>query len=397
MTDRLAIIHIGIPKTGTTSIQQVLKIKRNELVNQRAAYARSPGSSAHALLTAACAGGPYRKKDWVWDGIAPKLRLEQFHAALAHEMNGLPGDVDRVIFSDERLSAKLQTPEQIGRLRELLQPYFTRFAIIVYLRRQDTLMASNYTQMLRVGMLKDPATVLDELPKLPYFHYDKLLASWAGGFGAAAIQPRLYERDAGGKFDSVDDFLSACGVQLDFPASERARSANPSISTAGQSILRDEGRLLKQRIGAKPAIHEPAWGAITRAVTDVLPGKGWVPTRDEASHFMKLFEDGNEDVRRRYFPDRAHLFSGDFSSLPDATHAPTDRELYEAACKALVESAVVLIKRQRRADWQERLAEKGVLKKPPHLAINDEVEANDAARGLDATQALRTGLGSSRP
>jgi hypothetical protein len=373
VTDRLAIIHIGTPKTGTTSIQLALKSIRNELPAQGAVYPRSPGSSGHMLLTAACADGPHRAGDFVWDGIRPALRLAQFRAAFTHEMTNLPAQVDRVIFSDERLSTALQTSEQIGRLKTMLQPYFERFVVIVYLRRQDTLMASQYTQMLRSGMLQEPITLFDDVATRHYYSYDELLGAWEAVFGRAAVQPRIYERDASHDFDSVDDFLTACGLHFDGAALSRERAANQSINVAGQTILRETGRLLKERAGGKPEIHNLAWRAMTRAATQVLAGTGWTPTREEAMHFAEMFTGSNENVRRRYFPDRASLFSTDYSALPSAAPTATERELLDAACRTLVEALMVQIKRERRSEWQAKLAAKGDLKKPPHLAINQEI------------------------
>ncbi len=343
--DREAIIHIGTPKTGSTSLQQVLRTRRRDILAQGAMFPRSPGpgsGSIHRFLTYAAEGGKYRPADESWEGVPPEQRLAQFFAEFAAEMAACPAHVDRVIFSHELMSGALQTRAQIDRLRDILAPYFTRFRIVVYLRRQDTLLASQYSQVLRKGMLNDPSTLFSNENNLKVHQYDKLLAAWAEVFGETAIVPRIYERGPQGNFDSAADFLAVCGLSLTMEGEDHRR--NSSINTAGQVLLRQIGLILQQRDGPRIA-NNPDWRAAKRAINRALTGAGWTPTRDEAMAFMVQYAAGNEAVRRRYFPDRASLFSDDFSSLPVERREPSGEEYVQAASLALLEA----LKLQRRA------------------------------------------------
>jgi hypothetical protein len=375
--DREAIIHIGTPKTGSTSIQQVLRNRRRDILAQGALFPRSPGPGAggiHSFLTCAAERGKYRATDRMWGGVPPARRLEQFLAELAQEMAACPDNVDRVIFSHERLSGALQTSEQIARLRDILQPYFSRFRIVVYLRRQDTLLASQYTQMLRKGMLRDPSELFTHQNNLKYHDYDKLLTSWAEVFGEASIVPRIYERGPDGLFDSVADFLAVCGLSLTFEENDRLRTRNPSIKTAGQVILRQVGLILEQQGGTK-VINTPAWRATRGAASRVLAGPGWTPTRDEAIAFMQQYEAGNEAVRQRYFPERDTLFSTEFANLPTYRSDLPAEEYLQAACLALVEAFKVHSLRERKA--LKKGGKAGAGAKAPAYAGPDGFEQSD--------------------
>jgi len=351
---REAIIHIGTMKTGSTSIQNVFNKRRQEMLPQGAYYPRTPGSAAHILLTyAATKPRPNTRRPdaAIWKGMEPEARLAQFHTDFAHEMETLPQTVDRVIFSDERLSFSLREESEVAAVRKLLEPFFSRFTVIAYLRRQDSLLASRYSELLRVGSVGEPDHIRNVPEVLRDYDYSRLLRMWSAVFGQESVKPRLYERGANKSFDSVDDFMSACRLSINVPPNDPARAANPSMNAAGQEVLREVGRVMQERMNTKH-VAGPLWRAVSNTITKALPGKGWLPTRDEAATFMARFTDSNEEIRRNYFPDRTTLFSDESANFPIEAPALTDRQRFEAACLALLEGMA------RQASTPEPAAEK---------------------------------------
>jgi len=336
---REAIIHIGTMKTGSTSIQNVFYMRRDEMLPQGAYYPRTPGLTAHQLLTYAAARPRPATRlpdESIWNGMDPEERLLQFRDEFAREMGTLPSHVDRVIFSDERLSFMLRDVPEISAVREILQPYFSRFRVIAYLRRQDSYLASRYSELLRVGSIGEPDHIRNNPGVMVTYDYNQLLGNWEAVFGQESIKPRLYERGANKPFDSVDDFMSACGLSIDVPPNDPARVSNPSMNAAGQEVLREIGRVMQERMNAQH-VDGPLWRVIRNTVTTALPGQGWLPTRDEAATFMARFAEGNEAIRRNYFPDRVTLFNDVSASFPIEAQSVTDRQRFEAACLALLD------------------------------------------------------------
>ena len=347
MVKRHVIVHIGTMKTGTTSIQQVFAKRRNDILAQGAFYPKTPGAQAHELLTYAAAAGQRGPKagDTFWKGVDPQVRLRQFRAEFEAELRSIPDHVSRVILSDERFSFYLRSREHISALKAFLDPYFDTFTVIAYLRRQDSFLASRYAEQLRVGTVGEPDHRHKDPDRLQDYDYRWLLANWAAVFGDTAMKPRIYERVTKGGFDSVKDFLVACNLDLTVSEDDRGARSNPSMNLSGQHVLREVGRQLQEQT-EKTGLGGPLWRRISDSVTLALPGKGWLPTRAEAATFMERFSEGNEEVRARYFPDRASLFADESASFPEEPAAITDRALFEAACRSLLEVAARAQKRE---------------------------------------------------
>ncbi len=367
MRQRQIILHIGTMKTGTTSIQQVFGKHRAEIMAQGAFYPASPGQRAHELLTYTAAGGTKgpRKGDAFWRGADPEARMALFRQELDAELRGLPEEIDRIIISDERMSFFLRTREHIKALRDILEPYASAFRVIVYLRSQDSFLASRYSEQLRVGGVGEPDHRRDQPERLQDYDYRWLLNNWAAVFGEASITPRIYERSAGKSFDSVKDFFAACGLTPVEAAAEKEVLRNPSMNAEGQLVLREVGRLLQEQLG-RQAVGGALWRRISDAVTAALPGKGWLPTKSEAAEFMTRFADINEDVRRRFFPERSTLFADESGAYPDEPMMIPAEAQFAAACKALLEVAT-------HAQRREQAAERGVVKgEAPALAKEEK-------------------------
>lgn len=337
MTRRKAILHIGTMKTGSTAIQNVFDKLRPAILLQGSFYPRSPGGQAHELLTYAAAGGTRgpRPGEPFWRGQDSQARLANFRNEFRAEMAAIPDRVDQIIISDERFSFYLRTREHIAALRDMVAPFADSFEVVAYLRCQDSLLASRYSEMLRVGEVGEPDHLRENAERLQDYDYRWLLDNWASVFGQDAVKPRIYERGAGKSFDSVADFMAVCGLDLQDAIAGLTVQSNPSMNAAGQDVLREVGRQLQVKLNAQ-SVGGPLWRRISDTVTAVLPGKGWLPTRAEAAKYMAQFEAGNEAVRQRYFPERDTLFADESGDFPISPVPTSDHDRFDAACAALL-------------------------------------------------------------
>lgn len=349
---RELILHIGLPKTGSSSIQRVLAGHREALAAQGVYYPRSPGWENHQLLPASMVADPNALWDvhpGVWEGLKPEARLAMFREQFKEEMSALPGSAKRCIISSEQCASLLMVPADVARLAELLRQWFDPIRVVAYLRRQDKHAASAYTQNLRTGNLAAPALPGGGPAELPQYDYGGLLDRWAGAFGANAILGRIFERDAMIGGDAVEDFLALIGLKLPALEDNPDKLSNPSINLAGQELLRRAGRIYEAQGDARPWRDSPAWRRLTASITEVMAGRGWRPTRGEATEFMERFRDTNERARVKYFPDCPTLFPENFDDLPDGPEYLTHEEVATAALAALMHEAAVNAQRQAEA------------------------------------------------
>ena len=334
---RELILHIGMSKTGSSSIQYLLDINRSALLAQGFSYPGKTAGNSHALLATAFTSFPVMLNDTehkTWQGRAPEVAIGSYIAELEAEVAGLPHRVSRIILSAEQFGKYQRTQADIRRLRDFVVRLADRCIVVVYLRRQDEHFASLYSQFLRWGKIGEP-----DMQKLNPLHQDydyaDLLARWADVFGKQNVVPRLFERPAGKHFDVVADFAGLCGFDLAPLRLHTDVNRNQSMNLAGQEVLRRLGaRLSRDTPGGAPA--GTAWQRVTEAVSAASPGKGWLPTQAQARAFMDRYAASNEAVRAAYFPERTSLFQMKFDSLPEHEATLSADDVQTATIEALL-------------------------------------------------------------
>lgn len=336
---RELVLHIGLPKTGTTSIQFALGAHRAALLEHGVHYPTSPGKNSQELLAASLLGADTHSKHFfpaIWEGMAPEARIARFRREFHEELSNLPLSVRTVLISSEHCSMFLDTPALIEKLARVLDPYFDRFQIIAYLRRQDLFEASIYNERLKVGSLGPPVLFGGGPKQHPQYDYETVLNRWATVFGEAAITVRIFERSSLLEGDVINDFLATCGIDLKIPMDHPRRSRNISMRSEGQALLNAVGKRMLETQGPC-AFEHPNWRQASHTISMALPGTGWLPTRSQAADFMSRFAASNEAVRRRFLPDRATLFAEGFENLPESPSTIDSETLLNAAIDAFLQ------------------------------------------------------------
>ena len=348
MTPEL-FLHIGTTKTGSTSIQHSFEAHRRALREQGAYWpVTSGGTKRHQLLAASHATPKKRRLRGTasfLQGMEPAARMAAYREEFVREIGRLPKRIDRVIMSAEQFSIALRTQTDIAGLRDYLAPLFSKVTIIVYLRRQDSHFSSLFAQHLRVGNVSAPDLSRVKIDGLHDYDYYDLVMRWATVFGEDNIKPRIFERSGTSRFDVVEDFCSLCRVALDIDPQAGITARNPSMTLVGQEILLKADTLLEKNTAAKAS--SLLWNRLAESVTRVLPGDGWKPTQEEARSFLARFEASNEALRVRWFPERARLFSDDFSALPVSRQAVDPAVAFDAACAVLLDAIAACVAREQ--------------------------------------------------
>lgn len=227
------IIHIGVPKTGTTAVQGYLYQNRARLAELGIYYPETfldgfplQDQWAHHLHAHKWGGWLDRQKfqtspDAAWQ-------------ALRDEISAKPG---RYIISSERFADLFPTPrgrDVLDFISNLFSDVQIRF--IAYVRRQDVLAESFLKQAVKVNIQqKTLEQYLSDLP--PFLDYDLMFSTLADYVGWENVIVRLYERSKLVEQDAAKDFLHTLGIEDFNSESEEILIANESINTLTTSVL----------------------------------------------------------------------------------------------------------------------------------------------------------------
>jgi len=299
---KIVYLHIGVPKTASSTIQRGLFENLNALKNDGYLYPKN------GLLDTNHKNIFFELTSLVNHNIKFSPAAGNIDS-LVTEIN--TSALDKVIISAEHL-ALLITPE-IQFLKEHLEPFSTR--VIVYLRRQDQVIQSGWSQNAkRLVTNKDLDGIIEEefSTDASVYHYDYLLDNWAHVFGKENIILRIFEPEhlSGHIFH---DFLQTCGIStLDNYKIPKSSNVSPSYKTMGV-ILEITKRLNFDQIDPITRVE------IGRQIEFICNQLGWnqdkkynAIDKKTFERIMDHFQPGNNKVAQEYL-GRDKLFSESFS------------------------------------------------------------------------------------
>ena len=230
------ILHTGIHKTGTTSLQKAFLDNRRWLRGAGILY------PATGLST--------QPENWGHHDLAYALRAEDTGHKLWSELRSEAdaSGLDTLFVSSEELSL-LPFPRLPGtRPYQLITDCFAGYDItlLVYLRPQADLVASLYNHHVKsVGETRDVLDFLAEIaPRLDYAHYLNVAAVT---LGTDAIRLRRYG-PPWMQGDVLADVAGQIGLTLDRGFARPKTPLNPGLSKAGLAEMLAANR----RLAASP-------------------------------------------------------------------------------------------------------------------------------------------------
>lgn len=192
--------HIGLPKTATTFLQHFFYKNKDALLSENVFYPESLGKKNHIYLSVKCAPLGVKRiiqrnelKSW------GQIQKSFFNEVVPHIKDGRS-----ILLSNELLSCRVHRIDNIRKLETLSEKLGVEPKIVIYLRRQDKLLVSLYSTMVKGGY-RDPISL--ELNPW-YFDYNALLRRWESIFGRENIIVRIFEKDQMIDQNILNDFLN---------------------------------------------------------------------------------------------------------------------------------------------------------------------------------------------
>jgi hypothetical protein len=318
----VCVLHVGVEKTGTTSLQRFMQMNEAELARRGIWVPRSlvldpvSGPFNHVLLETASHLSVAQPDD-----LQSRLGLCSMAMVSAHrrevmlnleiERAGLSYTPAMIMVSSEHVQSRLNTETDLMLARELLSRFCTTFRVVVYLRRQDELARSLAVTSVRNGALECrlipdfcSGNGFDEVlgVNYDYFDYGKLLHRLECVFGVDALDVRLYDEVSLVNNNIIEDFFGRLDQDItDLPMPGRE---NGSLDPLAVRFLTTINRHLSSAPNSGP-IRERILAELALRNTGRLPPAA----HESTAAFMAQFEASNEAIRKRWFPDRENLFS----------------------------------------------------------------------------------------
>lgn len=304
-----ALIHIGIPKSGTSSIQAFLAMNRASLATQGILYAPfNPafGSQFELPVTALEASDSLiepeheRRLLHITNRADQKAYIAQYVQFLDSLLAVTP--LPRFIASSEHIHAWITTPERIAALDRFLRERFAQVTYLLYLRPQEELVTSSYSEAIRRGARHDFAS---HLAHHGWIDHWRALEPWLAVVGPGRLKLRLMVRDALAGEDLLEDFCAAAGIAA--AGLKRPQPVNTALGRREAALRRRLNALLpvQSRSGA---LH-PIYGGVLRLCRPLCRGGDRLAlTAAQMAEVRMRNAKGNEMIRARFFSNRPQLF-----------------------------------------------------------------------------------------
>jgi hypothetical protein len=218
-------LHIGAPKTATSTLQGVLAKNYDRLLQQGVLYPRDMrnGDAHHLLVCDLIEKYGGKPMPAIWYGSQPR---GQAWSALVEEINRHGDAIDSVILSSELFFGQM---ENIDVMLEDIATYLHghEVRVLVYLRRQDQLYSSFYNQDVKgVRQWSHSAYQFYQTHQIFQQDYHQLLDVWSGAFGKKHVIIRPFEPGQWPDGDIVQDFCVAVGAS---PLRAQSRDNDDSL------------------------------------------------------------------------------------------------------------------------------------------------------------------------
>lgn len=305
-----AIVHIGAPKTGSSSIQEFLFLNHVRLAQQGFRFHRNVdgrGSQYEYALAA------MTRTDMMIPGEVEQIRYyartidEQRRNSepYVRELEKFPKRWKEpvAIFSSEHFLPWLSTPKAVSALHEMFSNIFDDVRYVVYFRSQFDSIVSSYSERVKRGL----DITLDEFitRRLKRLNIFGPANRWLNVVGRENLEVRLLDRSFLHGGDVIHDFCHVCGISFD--GLEMPPRVNESLSATGAECMRALNRWI-------PEVHpgggeNPLRKNLLDCVADLTQdGPKLVLRRPQKARISAAVEKSNERFRKTFFPDRDVLF-----------------------------------------------------------------------------------------
>ncbi len=292
-------LHIGAPKTATSTLQSMLAGSYKQLLAQGVLYPRllRHGDAHHTLVCDLIQAYQGHTMADLWYG--ERTRGEAWRD-LQREIEEHEQRVDKIILSSELFFGQTQRLEEmLADIRQRLSGH--ELKVVVYLRRQDQLYSSFFNQDVKgARQWAHNAYQFYQTHQIFQHDYDELLGIWSRGVGRENMLIRPYEAAQWAGGNIIEDFCSVTGIA---PLDTAPASANESLGPTQLYI-----KLCLNRVGFDKGENESVLHLLQQVCPEA-PVKGCIYVhRGLYRNFRSAWIQVNKRLAQEYL-DGAPLFT----------------------------------------------------------------------------------------
>lgn len=322
-------LHIGSPKTGTTTIQHFCIANQDTFIKKGYCF---PSMPFHYKFRANACNGFFLTGKYIDDdGQRNRQKEEENFNTGMKILEDTFLEYNNIILTDEGIWNNFFLRKGIRKKSELILESAKRcgyqIKIVVYLRRQADYVLSWYNQLIKHSASKKLNCLsweeyINNYNKYIAVDYNKYLRQLEKFFGKENIIVRRFEKKHFYNNSLTDDFLYSIGLQKDedFIDSEEISSQNFGISENACDIK----RIINQIEGIELDENKEFEYILRKHSKDFKNSDNYsMMSDDEIEKFMKTFETANQKIADRYFNDGAPLFeTGEFNKIKWSPNNP---------------------------------------------------------------------------
>lgn len=265
-----ALLHIGFPKTGTSSIQRYASANYESLRNQGALFVKTgrilswKDRARHMGLHIASRpfDAPPTKvmQNYGITSDRARRRYQKRFFAKLHKEVSAQSDLETAFFSEEALSV-MADPKMGRGIQAEFAKIFDKTEVFAMIREPFDYLASSYTQSVKMGsQMRWPDFRDSQLKGDLFFSQIKI---WQDIFGKENVRTRVMQRDA------LDQFEGVLGLKLKRSEGKRLNASNSAL---GIELLRQLNEDYATAGKKRPS-------AVRQKMATHMTGPSWKPPR----------------------------------------------------------------------------------------------------------------------
>jgi len=305
-----AVIHIGMPKSGTSTIQAFLGMNAAALSRQGVLYDRFDprfGSQFELPIIGLSAVGhaiqPEFERNLLGLHTVQDLRdyAKRYATHLSQTLAARQGH-EVFVGSSEHLFAWLDSVDQIRALDRFLSERFVQVQYVLYLRAQDELVLSGYSEAIRRVHSHSLAQHVATGGKI---NLHVPVDRWVQAVGKDRLVVRILSRDVLQNEDLLADFCHHTGIDAD--DLQRPGRVNTALSAEEVAIRRALNRILPRQ--ARGGDMHPVYRVALQTLLKFRRKRTPLTLTDaQRAEILKKNAAQNELLRQEFFPGRPSLF-----------------------------------------------------------------------------------------